>query len=73
VSRFATSEGAPGTGAAARDGVAPRAVADHHVLVRVSPEQTLELTHALVALKAVRSARKEGEVVTVRMDPLDMF
>jgi primosomal protein N' (replication factor Y) len=51
----------------------PRAVADHHVLVRVPPEATLELTRALIALRAVRSARKEAEVVTVRVDPLDMF
>jgi hypothetical protein len=33
----------------------------------------LELTRALLALKAVRSARKEAEVVTVRVDPLEMF
>jgi primosomal protein N' (replication factor Y) len=51
----------------------PRAAADHHVLVRVPPAATLELTRALIALKAVRSARKEAEVVTVRVDPLDMF
>jgi primosomal protein N' (replication factor Y) len=43
------------------------------VLVRVPPEATLELTRALIALRAVRSARKESEVVTVRVDPLDMF
>ncbi|GAA2147583.1 replication restart DNA helicase PriA [Humibacillus xanthopallidus] len=51
----------------------PRAAADHHVLVRALPVATLELTRALIALKAVRSARKEAEVVTVRVDPLDMF
>ena len=50
-----------------------RAVADHHVLVRVPLAATLELTRALIALKAVRSARKEAEVVAVRVDPLDMF
>ncbi len=43
------------------------------MLVRVPLAATLELTRALVALKAVRSARKEVEVVTVRVDPLDMF
>jgi primosomal protein N' (replication factor Y) len=50
-----------------------RTAADHHVLIRVPPEQTLALTTALVALKAVRSARKEVELVTVRVDPLEMF
>jgi primosomal protein N' (replication factor Y) (superfamily II helicase) len=54
-------------------GPAARAPADHHVLVRVPPAATLELTRALSALKAVRSARKEAEVVTVRVDPVDMF
>ena len=57
----------------AEDDAPARAVADHHVLVRVPLAATLELTRALVALKAVRSARKEVEVVTVRVDPLDMF
>jgi primosomal protein N' (replication factor Y) len=57
-----------------RESDAPaRTPADHHVLVRVPPVATLELTRALIALKAVRSARKEAEVVTVRVDPLDMF
>ena len=32
---------------------------------------TAELTDALAALKAVRSARKEADVVTVRVDPVD--
>ncbi|MER7070122.1 primosomal protein N' [Terrabacter sp. NPDC000476] len=50
-----------------------RAPADHHVLVRVPPEGTLELTRALIALKAFRSARKEAAVVAVRVDPLDTF
>ena len=50
-----------------------RAVADHHVLVRVPLAATLELTRALTALKAVRSARKEVDTVAVRVDPLDMF
>jgi primosomal protein N' (replication factor Y) len=51
----------------------PRGPADHHLLVRVPPAATLELTRALIALRAVRSARKEPEVVTVRVDPLEMF
>ena len=57
-----------------READAPaRTPADHHALVRVPPAATLELTRALIALKAVRSARKEPEVVTVRVDPLDLF
>ena len=64
----------PGPPGAPGETAAPvRAVADHHVLVRVAPSATLELTRALIALRAVRSARKEVEVVTVRVDPLDMF
>ncbi|GAA1989862.1 primosomal protein N' [Terrabacter lapilli] len=50
-----------------------RAPADHHVLVRVPLSETPALTRALVSLKAFRSARKEAEVVTVRVDPLDTF
>lgn len=42
-----------------------------HALVRGPLEATAELTDALAALKAFRSARKEAEVVTVRVDPLD--
>ena len=56
-------------GGASRD----RLPADHHVLVRAPVADTLALTRALVALKAFRSARKEAEVVTVRVDPLDMW
>ncbi|MGN6751566.1 MAG: primosome assembly protein PriA [Intrasporangium sp.] len=44
-----------------------------HALVRVPVESTPELTRALQALKAFRSARKEPEVVTVRVDPTDGF
>ena len=63
-----------GTSAVLAEADAPaRAVADHHVLVRVPLAATLELTRALTALKAVRSARKEVDVVAVRVDPLDMF
>ncbi|MCU1537835.1 MAG: primosomal protein, partial [Humibacillus sp.] len=51
----------------------PRVVADHHVLIRVPTGETLELTAALTALKAVRSARKEADLVSVRVDPLEMF
>jgi primosomal protein N' (replication factor Y) len=49
-----------------------RSAADHQVLVRVPVEGTAALTHALVALKAFRSARKASELVSVRVDPLDM-
>ncbi len=42
-----------------------------HALVRGPLEVTAELTDALAALKAVRSARKEADVVTVRVDPVD--
>ena len=47
--------------------------ADHHVLVRAPVADTAVLSHALVALKAARSARKETEVVTVRVDPIEMW
>ena len=50
-----------------------RSPADHHVLIRVPASETVALARALVALKAFRSARKEPEVVTVRIDPLDTF
>jgi len=63
-----------GTSAVLAETDAPaRAVADHHVLVRVPLAATLELTRALTALKAVRSARKEVDPVVVRVDPLEMF
>jgi primosomal protein N' (replication factor Y) len=55
------------------DGEVERAPADHHVLVRVPATDTAALTRALLALKAFRSARKETDVVTVRVDPLDTF
>ncbi|CAN7412775.1 primosome assembly protein PriA [Terrabacter sp. LjRoot27] len=55
------------------DGEPERAVADHHVLVRVPASETESLTRALLALKAFRSARKEADVVAVRVDPLDTF
>ena len=55
------------------EGGGARPAADHHVLIRVPTEQTLALTTALRALKAVRSARKEAELVSVRVDPLEMF
>ena len=57
----------------AADGETERVAADHHVLVRVPASGTESLTRALLALKAFRSARKEPEVVAVRVDPLDMF
>jgi primosomal protein N' (replication factor Y) len=56
---------------AATDGDADRRPSDHHVLVRVPSADTTQLTRALLALKAFRSARKEPEVVTVRVDPVD--
>ncbi|MEW1953769.1 primosomal protein N' [Terrabacter sp. NPDC080008] len=50
-----------------------RAPSDHHALVRVPLPETSALTRALLALKAFRSARKETDVVTVRVDPHDTF
>jgi primosomal protein N' (replication factor Y) len=35
--------------------------------------ETASLTRAVLALKAFRSARKEADVVSVRVDPLDTF
>jgi primosomal protein N' (replication factor Y) len=55
------------------DGEPERAPADHHVLVRVPAADTAALTRAMLALKAFRSARKEADVVSVRVDPLDTF
>jgi primosomal protein N' (replication factor Y) len=55
------------------DGESERTAADHHALVRVPVSETESLTRALLALKAFRSARKEPEIVAVRVDPLDMF
>ncbi len=55
------------------EGEPERAPADHHVLARVPASETQSLTRALLALKAFRSARKETDVVAVRVDPLDMF
>jgi primosomal protein N' (replication factor Y) len=43
------------------------------VLVRVPAAETESLTRALLALKAFRSARKETDVVAVRVDPVDTF
>jgi primosomal protein N' (replication factor Y) len=47
--------------------------ADTHALLRIGPGDTLSLTRALLALKAFRSARKEREVVSVRVDPTDSW
>ncbi|GAA6526673.1 primosomal protein N' [Intrasporangium sp. DVR] len=55
--------------AEASEAVAP----SWHALVRAPLESTPELTHALAALKAFRSARKESDGVTVRVDPLDQW
>jgi primosomal protein N' (replication factor Y) (superfamily II helicase) len=55
------------------DGELDRAVADHHVLIRVPASETESLTRALLALKAFRSARKETDIVAVRVDPIDTF
>ena len=55
------------------EGEVERTPADHHVLVRVPAGDTAALARALLALKAFRSARKEVDVVTVRIDPLDTF
>jgi primosomal protein N' (replication factor Y) len=48
-------------------------VPDTHALLRIGPGDTLALTRALLALKAFRSARKEREVVSVRVDPTDSW
>jgi len=55
------------------DGEVSRTPADHHVLVRVPAADTAALARSLLAVKAFRSARKETDVVTVRVDPLDTF
>lgn len=44
-----------------------------HALVRAPLDATDELTRALIALRAFRSARKETAAVTVRVDPLDQW
>jgi primosomal protein N' (replication factor Y) len=41
------------------------------LLLRVSRDDGPELTAALTRLKAIRSARKEREPVSVRVDPMD--
>jgi primosomal protein N' (replication factor Y) len=61
----------PAAGARAATPAARRP--DHRVLVRAPLADTSALTSSLVALKAYRSARKEAEVVTVRVDPIDMW
>ncbi len=64
------------TGSVTRGGGAddvPRAPADRHALIRIDGSRTDELTRSLIALKAVRSARKEAEVVSVRVDPTDSW
>ncbi|MDN5794142.1 MAG: primosomal protein N' [Intrasporangium sp.] len=48
-----------------------RAGDEWHALVRTGVTGTAELGRALIALKALRSARKESELVTVRVDPVD--
>jgi primosomal protein N' (replication factor Y) len=48
-------------------------VADTHALLRIGPADTLALTRALMALRAFRSARKEKDVVSVRVDPTDSW
>ncbi len=44
-------------------------VVDRHALVRIGLDDSAALTRALAAMRAVRSARKETEVVAVRVDP----
>ncbi len=46
---------------------------DSHALVRIGLGDSLALTRALLSLKAFRSARKEREVVSVRVDPVDSW
>jgi primosomal protein N' (replication factor Y) len=53
------------------DGGADDEAGSWHALVRAPLELTAELTDALAALRAVRSARKEADVVSVRVDPVD--
>lgn len=50
-----------------------RAPVDHHALVRIETARTAELSRALQALRAIRSARKEAEVVSVRVDPTESW
>jgi primosomal protein N' (replication factor Y) len=54
-----------------RGPVGDQSSAEWHALVRAPREQTLALTRALLALRAFRSARKESDVVMVRVDPPD--
>ena len=49
------------------------AESDWHTLIRIDSRRTLELTRALSSLRAVRSARKAAEAVTVRIDPLESW
>ena len=56
--------GTRGTGTAAADDRL-------QVLLRSPLDEGAELSRALVAMRAVRSARKEREPVTVRVDPTD--
>ncbi|WP_347350190.1 primosomal protein N' [Intrasporangium sp.] len=42
-----------------------------HALVRAPLTGTAELARALVALRGLRSARKESDTVSVRLDPVD--
>jgi primosomal protein N' (replication factor Y) len=62
---------APRRGASAADGAS--APVDQHVLVRSPIAGTTALTKALAALRAFRSARKEAEQVSVRVDPVDSW
>jgi primosomal protein N' (replication factor Y) len=59
--------------AAARRPGADDAAMDTHALLRIGTGDTLALTRALIALKAFRSARKEKEIVSVRVDPTDSW
>lgn len=48
-------------------------LADSHALLRCGLGDSLALTRALGALRALRAARKEKEVVMVRVDPTDSW
>ncbi len=48
-------------------------VVDRHALVRIGLDDSAALTRALAAMRAVRSARKEAEVIAVRVDPRESF
>jgi primosomal protein N' (replication factor Y) (superfamily II helicase) len=69
--RGAGRGGGAGRGAAAGGAGAGQGEDRLQVLLRSPLDEGAVLTSALVAMRAVRSARKEREAVTVRVDPSD--